>query len=261
MSSLGTRNRIAVALVAVAVVTAAVAGGIAWWLSSDSDDPPIVSAQDIVENACSRTEGSGSFDIRAIGTTPDQRAEYNIRVSGEDFHMTMIVEENGEVVLNLEFVMVNGIEYGREVGGEWENLGHTDFDYRGFLYPIPVGGEGNAICPELGSVARVGEEMLESASVERFRLAESINLGPIGNVDDLSTADYTNTITLDLWVDSTGQLVQTESILTVPAVGDQPGGSIEVLSVISGVGEPNVITAPDIATTTATTTPATTPER
>ena len=129
----------------------------------------------------------------------------------------------------------------------WEANIWDDFQLRNLFRLHPIS-DGNAVCPELANVTRVGEEMLDSTPTERFRLTESSNLGPVGNVDDSSSAGSTgNTLdrTWDLWVGPKGHLLQTELIGVYPAVDDQPEIRVEVTSVISGVGEPNVITAPN----------------
>jgi hypothetical protein len=195
-------------------------------------------------------EASGSYDIVTTMTATDQRWVYDIRISGEDFHM-IVTMNNGAVI---EVIGVGGITHGRENGGEWE--ARDDIQLRN-LYRLHPISEGNDICPNLGAVAMVGEEVLDSTPAKHFQLIESSGIGPVGNVDDSSVVGAPISDTWDLWVDSTGQLVQTKLTVIYPSVDDRPEIRVEALSVISGVGESNVITAP--ITITAETTPAAVP--
>ena len=262
MGNLGTHGRVGIVLLAVA---AAAIAGAAWRLVIDN--PPTLSAHAIVEKACSRMETVDSFDVRSTltvsnvgSTTPDRTARYDVRVSGGDFHMVATLQEFN-TVQTIEFFGVSGTVYAHEVGSdEWEV---SDEFQLGDLHPTIPGVD--ALCPELGHTVRVGEEMLDSTPVEHFRSTASQDIGPVGNVDDPSSSSSPMAFEFvqDLWVDSTGQLTQTKLVQTVAVDGEK--GRAEMLSVISGVGEPNVITAPDIAgrksssSPSATTTPAETP--
>ena len=253
-----TRGRILFALLAAIAVVMA---GIVWGLTSE--EGPSASAQAVVRNACDQVEGSGSFDIRATVTAPtwghdptgtgEETWELNVRVSGEDFHMTATMNANA----TLEVIGLDGVTYGREPGGEWKTQDIIQLPYVHSLLGFNKS-EGSVICPELGPVARVREGMLGSVPTRRFRLTEATSLGPFANVDVASSSNsgYKVDQTWDFWVDPSGQLVQTKVVMVGPTVDDQSEPSrAEFLSVISGVGEPNVIVAPDVANKTSTSSP------
>ena len=61
--------------------------------------------------------------------------------------------------------------------------------------------------------------------------------------------------TYDIWVDSSGQLVQAQQVMDFEATESYPRTRATFRSTISGVGEPNVITAPVLLTPTPMATP------
>lgn len=83
---------------------------------------------------------------------------------------------------------------------------------------------------------------MDSGLTERFQ----INLlGPVGNVDD-SPTDGLVSHTLDIWINSSDQVVQTHNIMVLSPMDDSSETRAEALSVVSDVGEPNAITAPTV---------------
>ena len=191
---------------------------------------------------CADAPNRDSYDIAAVSTTPDTHWIYDIRVSGEDYHLKVnMVEPEGIVG---EFIGVGGAFYGREDGLEWERLDQS-FSLSTFYSPHPIKGE-FVVCPNLEwpSLTLVGEEMLDGQLVEHFRM--EVTQREVQVIDR----------TYDIWVHSNGQLVQAQQIMDFEATEFYPATKAVFRSTISGVGEPNVISAPVLPASTLTPTAA-----
>lgn len=192
---------------------------------------------------------ANSYDVASVATAPHYHWIYDIRVSGEDYHIRLtMLEQDGAVV---EFVGVDGVNY---VYGEsqWGSLDQY-YPLYAFHSPHPIEGE-FLVCPdlEIGSAIRIGSELLNDQQVNHFRIDEGSDIGSIADIEDIqSTADLVNR-TWDIWVDSNGQLVRTTLVADYAETPDYAAFRLEVQSTISGVGEPNVITAPTLPTPTPT---------
>ena len=196
---------------------------------------------------CADAPNRDSYDVAAVSTTPDTHWISDIRVSGEDYHLIVnMVEPEGIVS---EFIGVGGAFYGRIDSLEWERLDQS-FSLSTLYSPHPIKGE-FVVCPNLDwpSLTLVGEEMLDGQLVEHFRI--EMMQRQVQVIDR----------TYDIWVDSNGQLVQAQQIMDFEATEFYPATRAVFRSTISGVGEPNVITAPaqPTPTPTPTPTPAATP--
>ena len=243
MTEMSTRRRaVSIALVAVGTL---VSVGVTWWLVTR--DSSGIGTQTVAKDACDKTNTQEPFDFRTVVTTPYQEATYNARVSGEDFHLTATMK-SGHVV---EAIRVDGRGYSRENGGEWgtENLPSISV-LHGLIHHIRGG---NVVCPQLRPEAKVGDEVLGATSTARFRFSQSSVIGPVGVLDTgsppvaVASGDVVAKSIYELWVDSTGRLLQTKIVATFKAGDNQPEENRgEMTSIISGVGEPNVITAPVI---------------
>lgn len=190
---------------------------------------------------CADAPNRDSYDVAAVSTTPDTHWISDIRVSGEDYHLIVnMVEPEGIVG---EFIRVGGAFYGREDGLEWERL-DRGFSLSTLYSPHPIKGE-FVVCPNLDwpSLTLVGEEMLDGQLVEHYRM--EIMARQVQVIDR----------TYDIWVDSNGQLVQAQQIMDFEATEFYPATRAVFRSTISGVGEPNVISAPDLPAPTPTAAP------
>lgn len=158
--------------------------------------------------------------------------------------------------ITTEFIGVNGMLYGREDEGLWEEVNlYSPLEI--FHSPHPIEGE-FVVCPNLENqaLALVGSELLNGQEVDHFRIGEELNLKPITDPGDIrSDADVINRIG-DIWVDANGQLVRTTLIADYAETPDYAAFRVDIQSTISGVGEPNVITAPTLPTPTPTPTVA-----
>ena len=183
---------------------------------------------------CADAPNRDSYDIAAVSTTPDTHWISDIRVSGEDYHLVVnMVEPEGIVS---EFIGVGGAFYGRIDSLEWERLDQS-FSLSTLYSPHPIKGE-FVVCPNLDwpSLTLVGEEMLDGQLVEHFRI--EMMQRQVQVIDR----------TYDIWVDSNGQLVQAQQIMDFEATEFYPATRAVFRSTISGVGEPNVISAPTLPT-------------
>ncbi len=194
---------------------------------------------------CADAPNRDSYDVAAVSTAPDTRWVYDIRVSGEDYHLTVnMIEPEGIVG---EFIGIGGAYYGRTDGLEWEKL-DMRFPLSRVYSPHPIKGE-FVVCPNLDwpSLTLIGEETLNEQLVEHFRI--EIMQHQVQVVDR----------TYDIWVDSSGQLVQAQQIMDFEATEFYPASRAVFRSTISGVGEPNVITAPALPTPSPAPTRTSTP--
>ena len=194
---------------------------------------------------CADAPNRDSYDVAAVSTAPGTRWVYDIRVSGEDYHLKVnMIEPEGIVV---EFIGVDGSHYGRTDSLDWEKL-DMRFPLSNVYSPHPIKGE-LIVCPNLDwpSLTLIGEETLNEQLVEHFRI--EIMQHQIQVVDR----------TYDIWVDSSGQLVQAQQIMDFEATEFYPASRAVFRSTISGVGEPNVITAPALPTPSPAPTRTSTP--
>ena len=117
---------------------------------------------------------------------------YDIRVSGEDYHMKLTMLEQDGVVN--EVMGVDGVNYVYGEG-QWESLNQY-FPLPQLHSPHPIEG-GFVVCPNLENraLALVGSELLNGQEVDHFRIGEELNLKPITDPGDiLSSADVVNRI-------------------------------------------------------------------
>ena len=206
-----------------------------------------ISAQEIVEESCSRMDAVNDFDVTTQVSSYEPgdppvllKGVINAEVSGDDFRAVMTLSSEGTVLGTIEVRRVNDNSYYRENDGPWR----TDIPATGSDFPYSR----DSLCPDLGEVAQVGEETIDGVPVNRYFFSVDQDLGPVGNVDDSGSPD--NTVgtdeNWDVWVDDTGVLVQTKQSILIHADGGGLEGSSEFVSKVSGIDEPNVITAPDI---------------
>ena len=215
-----------------------------------SNDERLPSPGDVkATRDCARNPNVGSYDVASTAVAPHVHVTYDIRVSGDDYHLVLTAKKG---MPSGEAIGKNGISYEREFGGEWrQSLRY--FPLRLLHLPHPIEGD-FIVCPNLGLAAltRVGEETLGVTQVERFRLTEGDPVGPVTNVGAPASAADPVDRTWDIWVNSNGELVQTRLIADYVESPDYAAFQVETQSTISGIGEPNVITAPTLPTPTPT---------
>ena len=199
---------------------------------------------------CARNPNAGSYDVASTAVAPHLHVTYDIRVSGDDYHLVLTAKKG---MPSGEAIGKNGISYEREFGGEWR-MSPQYFPLRLLHSPHPIEGD-FVVCPDLGLAAltRVGEETLGATKTDHFRLTEGSGVGPVTNVGaPAASASGIPDRTWDIWVDPNGELIQTRLIADYGETPDYAAFRVDIQSTISGVGEPNIITAPTLPTPTPT---------
>lgn len=243
-------------IVAVLVFTIAVAGAMVWWFGIRSS---VQDARAAVEDACGAMAAADSYDVTMeIATVVDGEAvdvvTAIIRFSGDDQHGVLSTAAEGTVA---EYVLVGGVVYIREftqgISPEWAvgaPPSSRSADPFGFLGSNPV-------CPDIeelteqewGAYNALGEEQLNGVTTQHF--TDGGSLGPVGAVDGaLPVGSYSEDRRHEFWIDPDGQLVQTkeEWLLRFQVTEGAPPiqQRTHTTSTFSGIGEPNVITAPSV---------------
>ena len=231
------RNR-TTALVFLALAVG-LAVGFAWWAIFVKNT---VDAAEQLSSACVQTEAQESFDFRSAVRTPKwgegnevvlKTTTIDVRISGEDYHLVM----TGGGEPDSEAIGVDGVNYIRNADGEWElekhgivNIGWVLRLMNSKLHDV----SGSTLCPTGGAAVRhVGARTLGGATAQLYTASETPKVPP-GD-----PPAYVSRRTWDYWVGTDNLLRQVEQDVTLST-----GYTQEFRTTISGVGEPNVITAP-----------------
>ncbi len=225
------------------------------------------SVEQTLFTVCERTF-QGDFDLTSVQTSrpgilPEGVtwasfvAMFDVRVSGEDFHSIVRgLSEDGEVEGESETFVVGGSFYQRSDGGEWSQemrglIGDpVRFSRRSLAGLVGLTTPSYAsefqsdvfFCAYVGPDAvMVGEETVDGVTATRYQLVQ-LAWAADPPRDDGGTADPGLDRTWDYWVDENGLLLQTRQEMRL--TGNHDAGEIIIETRISGVGEPNVITAP-----------------
>ena len=230
------RNLVLASLASLVVL--GIASFIAWWFLFSRAQ---VSAEELLFTACENTvETDFDFHLKIHGNrnlggdSTVSSITYDVQVSGEDLYMYVI---DGDY--RLEVISVDGIVYHRAPGEQWKladpqpkrkmNIAHMLSGGVGAAPTVEVKSD-NPLCPEIGPVARVDEEMVSEIGSDHYRLIET------------GADDGRLDITWDYWVNDGGQLRELQEVVTL--ADNAEAGQVMINTVISGVGEPNVIEAP-----------------
>ena len=216
---------------------------------------PQLSAQDILLAACERT-AEPDFDLLMTieGGFDGETATgiYDVQVSRgsgtmyeDDIYMQVTVGE-----LMGEILYVDGVQYIREPGGAWtlsdpQSRMSVAGMLRGYESPLWKVEMENSLCPEFGPVATVGEETVSEVGDDHYRLtATGVGApdGPTGQVDENTYISPGQDMTWDYWLNEDGQLLKMQQLIT--QTDNKDAGQVLITTVVSGVGEPNVIEAP-----------------
>ena len=199
---------------------------------------PSVDALAAVSEACTTTEGQ-DHDIDVTTSSPGESLTSNIRFSANDaYHLIghMTIDESIGMEpdsFTLELIEVDGNLYSKENGGEW-NL--TDDIPPGLFFYL------DHLCAEVTrqEVRMVGSHDINSRPATLYISKESTP----GSKEGATTISSVDTTT-EYWVDSSGLLAKARSVQVVGAESGE-GVRVEVVLLISGVGETNVITVPEV---------------
>lgn len=80
-------------MTALLAAVAIVASGVGWWLLAGGGAPE-VSAQEIVENACSQADDMVDYDLISTLTGPVNNWDLDVRFSGDDIHAIVKMKED-----------------------------------------------------------------------------------------------------------------------------------------------------------------------
>ena len=237
------------AVVSIGIFLAAL-GIVFWWRAAG--ETPEVSAQDAVQNACNSLEVAKHYDVEAWATEygVDPNNSFTIyvtmTVADSDFHQTFSAESRNDTE---EFIRVDGVVYERRsrLGPEWKL---SDRKLEGQpLSHLPVGS--NPLCPEVSGFREVGKEILDGSEVKRYseKPSEGVNV----SIEDFDSKYHIQARFEDLLVDKDGQLLKIETEKYRTGIDGASGATVLVTTrqemTISGIGEENVIEAPEVGTT------------
>lgn len=201
-------------------------------------------AQEVVEQSCSKMDALTDLDVTTQMESYDSeepphniQGKLNIEVSGDDWRSVMTLNDGNSVLGTIEVRRVNSASYYREDDGPWR----TDLPIGDLAFPYAS----ESLCPDLGPVKRVGEETINGVPVTRY----AFSVDHDSELDALKAGDYDSYSYVaeddwDVWLDSTGALVQTKQSIVYKSDEGDVVGNTELVSRISGIGEQNVITAP-----------------
>ena len=183
-------------------------------------------------------ERVGSYDVTltvADSAKAGRNFIFDIRVSGDDYEASRTYE--GETTPHARFKQVGGVGYIHD-GNAWRRS-ERPLDDVSLLYP---GISTSVACPETTAFRHRGKETLNGAEVNHY--ADSTAQSGAAN----SVGITLTTSSTELWIDKGGQIVKHARTVDrvdntkTPAVSS----TIQMLSVFSGIGGANVITAPVI---------------
>ena len=208
---------------------------------------PLASAQELSQ-ACEKATASSHFDlVRNVTNKPSDgeafdRSESILRAAGADYHWTMQSYDG----VKHEDIYVGGVSYRRGGSGPWVEGKDPRYEGLGNSFGVDFTAQGWSLCPHLevsedkGWVKKVGEENLDGVTTTVYTTGNDV-VAPT-----IMDANFTINVTLHFWVDGTGQLVQYREIQTHPPspADSWPGVVATTVTKVSGVGEPNTITAP-----------------
>ena len=204
-----------------------------------------------------------SYDFSATTTGSNDGVSWDVtvtteaRVSGDDYHLIFAGYPDGGTH---EQMKVEGVRYWREY-----QLNHPIYDNTwtlvdgaGGISPdhfLSVLGDWPVACPSVSGVTWSGEEALNGEMTTRYTSGEGPEAFDNLDYDPSLFSDSYNldTSSHEYWVDSGGQLVQHRMNQYSQFVeeGEVRGvGHVVTLTTFSGIGEPNVITAPQLPTPT-----------
>ena len=218
-----------------------------WWFVAVRDQ----GADELLYGACQDISAEESYDLTTsiVGPwsfTPEIITTYiaQVRVSGDDYHLTMTHDDPKN---NYEIIVLDDIEYIREREGQFLRGDDLPFplDSRPFMRSLlnidntdgPI-----SLCPPENADI-MGQTEHEGIPVLHLRLVKT--------GDALMNTAFTRQ-QLDYWVGPEGRLVKTRQVLTYDVSPEIKLSTFEFFATVSGVGEPNVITAPLIPVSTPT---------
>ena len=250
-------------MIAGVLLIAGVLAASAWWVFFKSSQD--ATGQEFVEIACDKAEVTEYFDMVVTGNYPARQEwqgeglgprviwERKISVAGNDVRSEHRVVSKPE---DTEFL--GGLKEEVYVGGKLYRLfedgsGRTKWELVPHAYPAEsitsiytgTGDWQNAdvLCPSFDKIQKLGAETLDGVSTTRYQYGSTFEQRYGFPGAPLIVWDET----YNYWVDETGVIVQIKKVADYRAndreeFGD--GAVYTTVTKISGIGEPNTITAP-----------------
>ena len=236
--------------ITLGVIVVALAGLAFWWLSPT----PTTSVRfDRQADFCDKTLASPYLDVHSEFLTDPSHRQRVVKASfaGPDYHLVITASDGTGPIWYQESMRVDGKYYTRKsetLGeGKWEIERHWR-GARAFLanlIGIPELSAASVRCPELKNMVKIGQETIDGATMTRYQRTFSYDFAKDFAEEVRPQGDHVVFYTLDYWADSEGQLTRVKATQSYPP--QEPGGQRylqEQVTKISGIGEPNVITAP-----------------
>ncbi len=208
--------------------------------TSDTAD---VSAQ-VVADACTKTTSATHIDLSTThigksltGGGEDSTAEVKVRLAGPDFHYAG-QSSDGQPFTTAEAIYLDGVGYGRVEDGPWEVAHDIDAKNLARMLSLQPAADGSwSLCPQVTNIEKVGPETLDGVATTHYTALDE-------EFTKSGKTDVYIGVTLHYWLDEEGLLVQFQMDVEHQH-GDQAVLN-RTTTKVSGVGEPNVITAPTL---------------
>ncbi len=234
-----TRRQTAPIIITLALIGVAMA----LLLGRGTASTPDVSAQ-VVADACTKTTSATHIDLSTThigksltGGGADSTAEAKIRIAGPDFHYAAQTSD-GQPFTTAEAIYLDGVVYGRVEDGPWEVAHDIDSKNLARMLSLQPAADGSwDLCPQVTNIEKLGPEMLDGVATTHYK-SVSEEFTKAGK-DDVYIG-----VTLRYWLNEEGLLVQFQMDVEHHH-GDQAVLN-RTTTKVSGVGEPNVITAPTV---------------
>ena len=209
------------------------------------------SSAEIQYTTCTMTQDEHDFDVKATVTGPDWgklpivKYTSDIRVSGNDIHMVDLMEGASAP---REHIVKDGTYYTKPPGGVWEPPPGDVYDIRYvdklvnsrplFMWEVSE----HILCDREGpNRAKIGRYQEEMIMGPEYAVGPNNELG----LSPEELAEIPDTlITWEFWVGSDGKIEKNKQ--TYAVVGGEDWEMRQTTAEISGVGEPNTITAPTL---------------
>ena len=233
--------------IAIAFVAAAGLTGAVWWLWPSN--VPEVSAQERVQNACNSLEVAKYYDLsyRATESAYDDPTDSitwisSMRYADGDYHSVATAEGTNwryEIIALGE----TRYEFDSDIGQEWKSM-----ERKRTAPLLPFGS--NSLCPELDALnlKEVGDEVLNGVHVKRY--SDKPDVPSTASVED-SFRGLKEFWVNDVLIDSDGQLLKYErdAVVIGKTNTHESKSRVRIEATISGIGEVNIIEAPEVGTT------------
>ena len=201
------------------------------WFTAFRSNP--ASAHLKIQQGCAEQQDISSFDMLGVLTGEGVSQEYDIQVSGDDYRILLTTQDD----VMVEFIGLGNTAYAREGNGEWET--RRDFGFNDAYYLSDL----SAICSHLTEANFLGEEILDSITVNKYVVTRPQSPGGLGLGEDIVDTNLRQTI--EYWIDLDGRLVQNQLTWFLPAASHRPQQQTVFFTKISGWGEPNEIVGPE----------------